>query len=372
MTWWTSIAFYLWRNSFRRWIEQPLGVLSKLAIAALIGMFGSVMIAGASYLGDELGRQLASRDALAVTFLEIVPGDQANAMLAPEDPEENAWESLAGESLTFYQVSAVARIDGTRDVSVFGLRAPEIHGYPDALILLTHRQPAGSVVVGQIDSLRFEALAMPPKGELIEKVVGKGEVLIGSVARFSPLLQKGFTRQVVLQAKSLEAIEQAQRVAEVMQSVEQRRVTIRSALPLLLQLQEIRGVQRYVLLAVMLGSALVLGLICGALAWMEFREERYLLALIRSFGVGRLTLLVHAGVENCLVTVTGVMLGLGILAFSVGHLNLKAMKLTWLSAPDLIANQGTWMLVLGALFGGLLSCIPVAIGLRKPLGLVLK
>ncbi len=343
-----------------------------MAIAALIGMFGSVMIAGASYLGDELGRQLASRDALAVTFLEIVPGDQANAMLAPEDPEEDAWESLAGESLTFYQVSAVARIDGTRDVSVFALRAPEMHGYPDTLILLSNRQPAGSLVVGQMDGLRFEALAMPPRGGLIEKVVGKGEVLIGSVARFSPLLQKGFTRQVVLQVKSLEAMERAHQVAEVMQAVEQRRVSIRSALPLLLQLREIREVQRYVLLAVTLGSALVLGLICGALAWMEFREERYLLALIRSFGVGRLTLLVHAGIENCLVAVSGVMLGLGILAVSVGHLNLKAMKLTWLSAPDLVANQGTWMLILGGLFGGLLSSIPVAIGLRKPLGLVLK
>jgi len=225
MTWWTSIAFYLWRNSFRRWIEQPLGVLSKLAIASLIGMFGSVMIAGASYLGDELGRQLASRDALAVTLLEMVPGDQANAMLAPEDSEEGAWESLAGESLTFYQVSAVARIDGTRDVSVFALRDLELHGYPDTLVLLTHRQPAGTMVVGQIDTLRFEALAMPPAGALVEKVVGKGEVLIGSVARFSPMLQRGFTRQVVLQAKSLEAIEQAQRVTEVMQSVEQRRVT---------------------------------------------------------------------------------------------------------------------------------------------------
>jgi len=30
------------------------------------------------------------------------------------------------------------------------------------------------------------------------------------------------------------------------------------------------------------------------------------------------------------------------------------------------------VLLLGALFGGLLSCVPVGIGLRKPLGLTLK
>jgi hypothetical protein len=48
------------------------------------------------------------------------------------------------------------------------------------------------------------------------------------------------------------------------------------------------------------------------------------------------------------------------------------MKLVWLSASDVIGGDGTWLLIGGALFGGLLSCIPVAIGLRKPLGLVLK
>ena len=372
MTWWTSIAFYLWRNSFRRWIEQPLGVLSKLVIAALIGMLGAVMIAGASYLGDELGRQLASRDALGVTLAEIVPSDQANAMLGQDDPEEAGWESLAAESLTIYQIPTSAKIDGMRDVPVAALRNPERHGYPDTVILLTKRQPAGSIAVARMDNIRVEAVAMPPNGPLLEKMLGKGEMIVASVVRLAPLMQSGFTRQVLLQAKSLESIERIQEVAEVMQTVEQRRVTMRSSLPLLLQLREIRGIQRYVLLAVTVGSALVLGLICGALAWMEFREERYLLALIRSFGVGRVTLLVHAVVENCLVAVAGVMLGLGVLALAAGRLNLAAMKLNWLASSDLLAGQAPRVLVLGALFGGFLSCIPIGIGLRKPLGLVLK
>jgi hypothetical protein len=105
---------------------------------------------------------------------------------------------------------------------------------------------------------------------------------------------------------------------------------------------------------------------------MEFREERYLLALIRSFGVGRITLLIHAVVENCLVAVAGVLLGLSMLALAAGRLDLAAMKLGWISASGLFEGRIVWVLVLGALCGGLLSCIPVGIGLRKPLGLVLK
>jgi hypothetical protein len=223
-----------------------------------------------------------------------------------------------------------------------------------------------------MDTLRVEALAMPPKGELLEKFVAKGELVIGSVKRLSPLMQNGFTRQVLFQAKSIEAIEQAQEVNDTMQAIEHRRVSIRSVLPLLLKLREIRDIQHYVLLAVTIGSALVLGLICGALAWMEFREERYLLALIRSFGVGRVALLVHAVVENCLIAVTGVLLGLGGLAATVSQLDLRAMKLDWLTTQLLFGGGTAWVLMLGGLFGGLLSCVPVGIGLRKPLGLLLK
>lgn len=373
MNWWTSIAFYLWRNSIRRWIEQPLGVLSKWVIAALIGMLGAVMIAGTTFLGEELERQLASQDALAVTIMEMVPAAQASALFSPDDSEESHWDGLSAESLTIYQIAALARIDGMRDVPLAALLDLERHGYPDTLILLTTRQPAGTSAIATIDNtLRVEAVAMPPAGPLLGKFVGKGEMLVASVRRLAPLLDKGFTRQILLQASSIDAIEQAHRICETLQTVEQRRVNMRSSLLLLRQLREIRQIQGYVLLAVTIGTALVLGLICGALAWMEFREERYLLALIRSFGVGRITLLIHAVVENCLVAMTGVLLGLGLLTLAVAQADLQTMKLGWLAGPGLVGGEWAWVLVLGAFCGGLLSCVPVGIGLRKPLGLVLK
>jgi hypothetical protein len=48
------------------------------------------------------------------------------------------------------------------------------------------------------------------------------------------------------------------------------------------------------------------------------------------------------------------------------------MKLDWLTTQLLFGGGTVWVLVLGGLFGGLLSCVPVGIGLRKPLGLLLK
>lgn len=349
-----------------------MGVLSKLTISALVGMLGAMMIAGVTFLGDQLERQLASRDALGVFISEIVPPDQAGALASPEDAEAMEWEDSCGESVTFYQLPASARIDGTRDVPVAALLDPERHGYPDAVILLTNRQPEGTMAVAAIESMRVEALAMPPKGHLFENFTGTSEVLVAGVSRLRPFLQKGFTRQILLQARSPEAVEQAHRISDTLQFVEQRRISIRSTLPLLRQLREVRDLQRGVLLAVVVGSTLVLGLVCGALAWMEFREERYLLALIRSFGVGRMMLLIHAVLENCLVAVTGVIVGLFLLRFSASWLDFGVLDLDWLAGGGAAGGGWLWVLVIAALLGGLMSCVPVGIGLRKPLGLVLK
>jgi hypothetical protein len=372
MNWWTSIAFYLLQNSLRRWIEQPLALCAKITIAALIGLLGVVMIGGAGYLGDELERQLASRDALTIGITETISQRHVNARLALDDEEPAAWASLANEILLFDQLPRVVRIEQGGGAAILALRDPEALGYPDAVLLLSHRRPPGAAVVVSLDENRFEATVMRPRGDMVETAMGTREWVVTSSRRLAPLLQRGFTRNIVMQARSVDDIERVHEIADTMRLVEGRSINVRSSLPLLLELRRIQSIQRYVLVAVTIGTALVLGLVCGALAWMEFREERYLLALIRSFGVGRLMLLWHAVAENCLVAVLGVMVGLGLLAGFTHFVDLSAVEMQWLDGSAALLRMETAILLSGALCGGLLSCIPVWIGLRKPLGLVLK
>ncbi len=372
MTWWTSIVFYLWRNSIRRWIEQPLGVLSKLAVAALIGGLGAVMMMGVSYLGKQISNQLASREALMVNIIESVPRDKAGGIVI-DQVEEKEWGKLAKERLTLLTVLAAGFVESDRrPMGIYAASNPESLGYPDALILLTEDFTEGMKVIVLIQNERFEAIAMRPRGEMIQDMVGDTNVLLGSVRRMKPLLEKGFSRRTLLEAKSVEAVEHIDKVIRAMKVVEGRRVQMRSSLHLLVELRKIRVMQRNIALAVAIGSSLTLGLICGALAWMEFREERYLLSLIRSFGVGQAMLFGHAVLENCIVAVSGMLLGLGVLAVGAKSLSSGTLRLAWLDLDDLMQMNVIGVLLLGALFGGLLSCVPVAIGLRKPLGLTLK
>ncbi len=372
MNWWISIAFYLLQNSLRRWIEQPLALCAKLTIAALIGLLGAVMIGGAAYLGEELERQLASRDALTIHITENITQRHVNARLAEDDAEPAAWQALASEILLYDRPPRIARIDQSGEASLVALRDPEKLGYPDSIILLSHRKPPGAPVVVSVEDERFEAKVMRPRGEIEKAAMGNQEWVVTSTRRLAPLLQGGFSRHILLQARSVEDIERIHEITDALRLVEERNINVRSSLPLLLELRRIQSIQRYVLVAVTIGTALVLGLVCGALAWMEFREERYLLALIRSFGVGRLMLLWHAVAENCLVAVSGVVMGLAMLAVFAATADLSALQMDWLDGATIFLSRETAILVFGALCGGLLSCIPVWIGLRKPLGLVLK
>ncbi len=371
MNWWISIIIYLWQNSLRRWIEQPLSLLSKLLIASMVGSLGALIIVGTVFLGKELDRQLASRDALAIFISEIVEPYQASALISADPTEELAWAATAKESILLYQPPLAALIGGRTTIELLGLRDIEAHGYPDTLVLVSAERIAGSTEVVKIENTRVEALVVPPTEEFKRIKPGKDFLLV-PLKRIIPLLQKGFSRQILLQVGSLDEMRRVHKIVETMQSLERRPMNIRSALTILERLETIRKVQGYVLLSAALGAALVLGLTCGALAWMEFREDRYLLSLIRSFGVGRGTLLIHAVFENCAIALTGVCIGLGLIELAGATLNLSALGMEWLGTVKMRELPEIRWLLLGALCGGILSCIPIGIGLRKPLGLVLK
>ena len=349
-----------------------MGLLSKFAVAALISSLGSVIMVGLSFIGDEIDERLKSRDAMRVTIREQVAASRVELLLGNGEVEDEGWESLSDDSIIFYQVPMIAALEGKRKIPSYAFVDPESLGYPNTLLVVSSKLPQGMMATLTLSDVRMEALVVSPNDRILRDLVGQDEYVIGSVEHFMPLLRRGYTKRVAMSAKSLESIQRAETIVDLMSNTEGRSIQMWSSLPLLLKLQEVREMQRLITIFIAFGSALTLGLVFGALAWMEFREERYLLSLVRSFGVGRPVLFGHATVENCLVAVVGTGLGLaglcGLMSISYGG----PIDLSWLNADKILNAGNMGVLLLGALLGGLLSCIPVAIGLRRPLGLTLK
>ncbi len=371
MTWWISILFYLWQNSLRRWWEQPLSLLSKLVISGLLGLLGAIVILGVKHLGEQLDRQLRDREVLAVILSEIVPRESAAGQLLPDGSPQDHWDRYGNDIITLLMAGAFAQTaDGDR-IAIWASDNMESHGLLDDFYIFSNSSTEGIVTEFGINDRWSEALTRAPS-EDIGLLLNDRDVLIGGVERLSPLLSNGFTRTVLMRAGSVDDIQGIHDVADVLSRLENRRIIVQSNLRILREIERLRNVQLQSLLWLTIGSSSVLGLVFGSLAWMEFREERYLLSLMRVFGVGRWTLLGHSVVENVVLAVAGVLLGFAVLHLSVGQLDLASLKLTWLGSLEPLYEKEGGMLIAGAAIGGLLSCIPIGIGLRKPLGLVLK
>ncbi len=370
MNWLIFIHFYLWQNSSRRWLEQPLSLLSKLVIAGLLGILGAFIILGTKELGKQIDKRLTDRDILTCIITETVPKEDALAKIQAGITDSRAWKTLDGEVLIYFQAAAFAEVENGMRLPIIGVENPEEHGMVDDIYLLDSAAPINQRLEFQIDDFSSEAVVRRPSTDEA-LLLNRREGLIGGIDRLSAIFIRGYTQTVVFKAKSIEGVQKAHQVTNAFSRLEAKRIFIQSNLQILLELKKIRAIQAQALIWITVGSAAVLGLVFGSLTWMEFREERYLLALIRSFGIGSLSLFLHALIENTLLALVGVLLGFFALTISVNFMQLEAMNMVWLRSADTLIGGDGLPLLMGAALGGILSSLPVAIGLRKPLGLIL-
>ncbi|MFT3990976.1 MAG: hypothetical protein QM680_06150 [Luteolibacter sp.] len=292
-------------------------------------------------------------------------------MLLPGAMEKEPWKELSNEISIFYQTAGMAELENGRRTMVWAVDDLDGMMLDDDFHIYSQMLREGEILTFDLNNQTSQATVHRHTPDTAQIMQGR-DVLVGGVERMSPLLAQGFSRLIFLRAKSVEDVQRAHDLVKVLVEVEGRHLNIQSNLRVLRELERVRGIQAQSLLWVTVGSCIVLGLVFGSLAWMEFREERYLLSLIRSFGVGRVTLLIHAILEHCLLSVGGVLIGFGLLQAIVSRLDLSTLKIKWLGSTAALYGAEGRLLLLGALAGGVLACLPIAIGLRKPLGLVLK
>jgi len=126
-------------------------------------------------------------------------------------------------------------------------------------------------------------------------------------------------------------------------------------------------------LAAMLGLALAL--VYGAIAVLEFRQNLFITALLRSLGTPSQFLFLRQWIENALLANGAALLAIcvlamvhqslfGLLGFSNSVLSVRGASPYW--------SAEIMMLFVWVNVGAFLSAIPVALGLRKQVGEILN
>ena len=378
---WTSIPFYLWKNTFKRWLEYPVSPASKILLPSLLGVLAIVVLTLFQEVERELREQLRKHSAYKVMLDEMVTSGDIATTLHRSFEEELMWTARYGDAIQQVRRPLKSALLRDRPVPIVthatemeGLsRDAEAEGKPPSLVMF--RSVPGregdmvSLMLGDMEVVA-ELRTSP---EWLTEDLGMDQALALPVEMAQPMMLNGFISHTIVRLDSIDEVRQFVSEAKSYYKAERRRVKVNSALPVLENLERITGIQRIVRSLIVLGCGIILAMTLGSVAWLEYRQDAYLLALLKSFGTPSLILLVHMFMENlCLV-----MLGIALVWFSwpvlyrLGMPKLEQIGLN-ASASPVVEVGDLATVALAALIGVFLAMIPVAFGLRKPAGLILQ
>ena len=237
--------------------------------------------------------------------------------------------------------------------------------------LLSKKMPEGLMVDLNVNDKYIRAVALRPEDNLAKII--QGDTLFIPSSRYKDLEQYGFSVIYHLKrdadAPSLAAITQA--VRDVASRDRHGSIDIRSADDLKQKLNQLQSQQENlrIVLALILGGAIAL--IYGTLSVLEFRQSRYISALMRSFGTPTALLGLRTVLENLLI----VNLATFGMIYLLEYYHIDIFQTFQLvgngSQKGLYWTSETWWIISFANLGVILSCLPVFQAMRKPIGEVL-
>lgn len=379
---WTLIPFYLWKNTCRRWFEYPVSPLSKMLIPALLGFLAVIVLAMFGEIERELRLQLEKASVYSVYVSEFVGTENAATLLRKSYEDELVWSARYGQDavkqLRQPLVSAVWNRHQTVPVyaytsSVEGLHAGAADAdFPVAWLLADDAGPRQQWEEISITGKRTLARTADVPAWLRKGLSVSNAVLV-PVEMVEPLLIRGFINHTLANFTSVGEVQKFVLEVSAYYRADKRQVKIVSALDILKNLERITGIQRIVRSLIVAGCGVILALTLGSIAWLEYRQDSYLLALLKSFGTPSFLLLLHMFFENLLLVLAGILLAR--LAwtplFKMASPQMHAIGLHAAGVPTLPAADLA-IIVLAGVVGVVLAMVPVAFGLRRPAGLILQ
>ncbi len=377
---WILIAFYLWKDIWKRWLETPGGLLSRLLVAFLLGLLMLAIHAGFTLSArsieqkiDRLGVRtlMLSR---SVTFTDVESGvSDLATVLSPLRGH--------GELLAVKQLGVMAEDDAGRSCGVAAYADSMLPALAPALAHLGNRQayvltdeiPPAMPVRLEVDGVVIDAVTASPPGWLA--ALGAGRVLLMPESLAEPWLGRGYLELLVFlgnDAAPLPSIAAGLRNLLRLESL--RNVQLTSPEELLAQLDELRTAQRRWQGGFGAFGGLAVALVFGSIAILEYRQNRYIVALLRSFGAPPTLLVGRYLLEAAIVVALAAILARGAAVAAHPAVFSRAgieNGLLDLAVLDPYEWHEVWLHLRWLGLGALFSVLPVAFALRTPVGRVL-
>jgi hypothetical protein len=366
---------YLWKDTWKRWLEQPGSVLARSVVTIIMVSLSILLLVGFRAQINKLRSQI---EAFGLDNLLVVE------TLTPEDVKEGVpvdrFRNLGrhGKLFTARRMLASARGSNGRNAAVIGYADEDIPGllpylrYGHEVFVLTLKDPEGLVVDYQIQDIGVRGVALRPEEQIIQLI--QGDTLFVPLQLLTKLEQRGFSMLYYLQRdKDAPDVSQLiEAVYHVIRTDRDGKVEVKSAVALREKLRKLENQQNTmrISLAAILGGALAL--VYGVLSILEFRQSMYVSCLLRSFGVSGIMLGLRTIMENLIIVNVISVAVIHILSLYHNsifeYLNVKALN----TVTELYWGHETYWIIAAANIGVVISSLPVFWALKKPVGQVLE
>ena len=368
------IAFYLARDTVYRWLTRMSSPLSRLCVVFFLSLCGLIFLS--SYvISIKLLRQRIHRSgADLVIASEFVSADEVHrAGHSPIPPNPEKYERHL-----FHEAFTTATI-GQQNYQLVEYMPGSTRLFPRRLhntIYLLPVQPTQKSLPEklQLDGYSLQAVTIPEQTSgMLRRLYQSGAVFI-PYGSLNTLWQNGYMRRYVLRMKNATAatVQRQEQALQQLAKLDKRNLHVMSSGKLLEELGEMERTQYSFRVWVTLGISVIICLLLTSISSLEFRQNRYVYALIGSFGISRLLLFLSFIVENTFLVTVGFVASLAALwsvrEYITGVL-YKSPELT-LDLWELENDIRTFCLAFGICV--LVSSLPIGAAACRPIGKVLK
>ncbi|HEX3797163.1 MAG TPA: hypothetical protein VH413_00570 [Verrucomicrobiae bacterium] len=372
------IVSYLWKDTCSRWFEQPGSPLARWFVTAMLVAVATVMLISLNLLERSLRERLEHFGLNTLLVRETVsPVDQD--LLVSERMNRMAELSRYGSFLRLRQLYVRGQTEWRNDLAVFSYSTTTLGPITNLLsletplICLSESLPENTLVEVTVNHRRGLAMVRRPNDFL--RPLALENILIVPQDWLTEEQRMGYVDTLIFQRRE-DAPPMAQTVeaVQILFSMEQLTPQIQSPLELIRAWESLKERQRQWRAGLAIGLGFTLALVFGAIAVLEFRQNLYVTALLRSFGVPARWLWFRQWQESAFIANLAALTVIGLLYFCHPMI-FAALGFP----PSVIQFDGTnpycsleiGMLLLCVNAGAFLSSIPVAAGLRNPIGKVL-
>ena len=350
-------------------------------VGSLLVTVATVILVAFNLLERNLRTRLEHFGVNTIVSREAVPPNDPSALPNQIRPDRLAPLDQYGEKIRLRQLYSRARTPWQRDITTMTytdealpLLAGLLHSNTP-LLCFSENMPENSLVEVSLERQESVAVVRKPKG-FFRPVVNQTVLLVPQ--GMAPEAERiGYVEMVVFRRTSEQlGIQHFVTAIQNLFSMEEKSPPqLQSAVGMIKELESLqsRQAQWRGAMAGLLGLAVAL--VFGAIAVLEFRQNAYVSALLRSFGAPGKALYIRQWLENAaLANLAGISAILllacfhkdlfGVLGFPSDLLNLKNANpyFSWEIALVLL-----WVNI-----GAFLSSLSVAIGLKKPVGEILS